>query len=180
MRKCFFFAGWEDSAILQDYPSGVYAPYWVLREIHRARRPHILCRKITKGTRRCACHIKLGKGAVSIPIYLRLERSVPEGRLWITSALPTVHTESASSSAIHCELRLGGVIPLLERQSPAVRRLAHLLHRDFIIEVVRIEWIHSALGRFRLWIHEIHQRLFGRTWQCYVVSVVICHPVHLP
>jgi len=48
-----------------------------------------------------------------------------------------------------------------ERLSPAVRQLAHLLHRDFIFEVVRIEWIHSSLGRFRLRVHEINQRLFG-------------------
>jgi hypothetical protein len=31
--------------------------------------------------------------------------------------------------------------------SPAARQLAHLLHRDFILEAVRIEWIHSSLCR---------------------------------
>jgi hypothetical protein len=61
-----------------------------------------------------------------------------------------------------------------------VSQLAHLLHRDFILEVVRIEWIDSSLCRFRLRIHEINERLFGGTWQRYVVRVVICHPIHLP
>ena len=63
---------------------------------------------------------------------------------------------------------------------PARKQLAHLLHCDFILEVVRIEWIHSSLRRFGLRIHEIHQRLFGRPWQLDIVSVVICHPIHLP
>jgi Kef-type K+ transport system membrane component KefB len=61
-----------------------------------------------------------------------------------------------------------------------VCQLADLLHCDFILEVVRIEGIQSSLHRFSLGIHEIYQRWFGGTWERYVVSVVIGHPIHFP
>jgi hypothetical protein len=69
--------------------------------------------------------------------------------------------------------------PLTPKKA-ARRSLANFLHRDFILEVVRIEWIQSSLGGFRLRIHEIYERWFGGTWQRDVVSIVICHPIHLP
>jgi hypothetical protein len=76
-------------------------------------------------------------------------------------ALSSSQLSACRQPGSYCGDSMGSVSadgPMLptERISPAVRRLAHLLHRDFILEVVRIEWIHSSLGRFRLRIHEIN------------------------
>jgi hypothetical protein len=70
--------------------------------------------------------------------------------------------------------------PLTSNKAGRRNLAANLLHRDFILEVVGIEWIQSSVGGFRLGIHEIYERWFGGTWQRDVVSIVICHPIHLP
>jgi len=44
---------------------------------------------------------------------------------------------------------------------PAERRLTHLLHRDFVFEVVGIEGVDSSVGGFGLRIHEIDEGLLG-------------------
>src|SRR5580658_10384987 len=55
--------------------------------------------------------------------------------------------------------------PLTSNKAGRRNLAANLLHRDFILEVVGIEWIQSSVGGFRLGIHEIYERWFGGTWQ---------------
>jgi hypothetical protein len=71
---------------------------------------------------------------------------------------PTQRSDTVSHRFVGME---EGIAPPVRTPMPPVRKLDLLLHRDFILEVVRIEWIHSSLRCFRLRIHEINQRLFG-------------------
>src|SRR5947208_16916128 len=51
---------------------------------------------------------------------------------------------------------------------------------DFILEAVRIEAVQSAVGRFRLWVHEKCDWRATRPRQSDVVREVVSHPIHLP
>lgn len=58
--------------------------------------------------------------------------------------------------------------------------LAYFSHCDFIFEVIRIERIDPSLRCLRLRIHKIRHRFVGGPGKFHVMSVVVCHPIHLP
>ena len=67
----------------------------------------------------------------------------------------------------------------LHRESSAVRR-RDLSGSDLVFEVIGIEAVEAALGRFRLRMHEEADRRSVRRGQRDVVGEVVRHPVQFP
>jgi len=66
------------------------------------------------------------------------------------------------------------------RSVSSTARKRGLPRRDLILEAIRIEAVESALGRFRLRIHEEADWRAVRAGQSDIVREVVRHPVHFP